>query len=367
MKRKVLHLVYSLGFGGLEQVIVNLINGSTDYNVEHSIVTLVDEHDIYDQIQPETRLYCLNKPPGLDLTSHWRLYKLLLQIKPDVIHTYNFGTIEYHYVARLAGVPVRIHSDHGRGGDDPHGQNKFNNYFRKSVAKLIDHYIVVSPDLLDWVSGTLKLPPTKIDLIYNGVDTRKYTPNQRKNTVFTFCTVGRLHPVKNQKLLIDAYNLFVSECDSQHNTELHIIGDGPLYGELTSYAESLPVKEQVKFLGYRSDINKLLAQSHAFILSSNYEAMPMSILEAFACQLPVAATDVGGVRHLLTEREGWLCEPDNKYALAKCLEQLASDSAAVCEKASAGYKKVVEKYSMDFMVERYMEVYKARRRIETAS
>jgi hypothetical protein len=77
MKRKVVHLVYSLGFGGLEQVIVNLINNSTEYNVQHYIITLTAEQDLYETIKPNVEIYNLEKKPGKDLSIHWKLYKLL--------------------------------------------------------------------------------------------------------------------------------------------------------------------------------------------------------------------------------------------------------------------------------------------------
>jgi hypothetical protein len=83
MKRKVVHLVYSLGFGGLEQVIVNLINNSTEYNVQHYIITLTAEQDLYEAIKPNVEIYNLEKKPSKDLSIHWRLYKLLRSFYND--------------------------------------------------------------------------------------------------------------------------------------------------------------------------------------------------------------------------------------------------------------------------------------------
>ena len=149
--KSIVHLVYSFGCGGLEKVIANLINHSTEYDVEHVLISLTDDISMLEQVDKKIKFFVLGKKSGNDIRTHVKLFSLLKEIKPQTINTYNFGTIEYHLVAKLAGVPIRVHSDHGRGGDDPAGRNKLHNTFRKFIANFITEYIVVSYDLFQWV------------------------------------------------------------------------------------------------------------------------------------------------------------------------------------------------------------------------
>lgn len=357
MKRKVVHLVYSLGFGGLEQVIVNLINNSTQYNVQHHVITLIGNHDLYDMIEPDVQIYNLKKKPGKDLGIHWKLYILLRQIDTDVIHTYNFGTIEYHAVAALAGVKRRIHCEHGRGGDDPDGMNFWHNVVRRFSILFIHHFIVVSPDLMEWGKKILKLKNDKLKLVLNGVDLDKYFPSKEKNEGYTICTVGRASPVKNQKLLIDVFYLLNQRYSEFISCKLVIVGDGPIFNELKAQIARLNMENQILLLGYRKEIADIMRKSNLFVLSSVYEAMPMTILEAMACQIPVIATNVGGVRHMISENEAWLVESNNVEQLAKTIFNAYSNEKLSHEKASNGRELVSDKYSLEKMVSDYMFLY----------
>ena len=357
MKRKVVHLVYSLGFGGLEQVIVNLINNSTEYNVQHYVITLTGDHDLYEMIEPEAPIYNLRKRPGKDFGTHWKLYNLLRQINSDVIHTYNFGTIEYHAVAKLAGIKRRIHCEHGRGGDDPDGMNFWHNLVRRFSILFIHHFIVVSPDLMAWGKKVLRLKNDKLKIILNGVDLNRYFPSNEKNADYTICTVGRASPVKNQKLLIEVFHLLTQRYPDFINCKLVIVGDGPIFNDLKAQIIRLKMESQIQLLGYRKEIADIMRKSHLFVLSSVYEAMPMTILEAMACQIPVIATNVGGVGHMISEKEAWLVESNNAEQLAITIINAYSNEKLSRKKALKGRKLVSEKYSIEKMVSKYMFLY----------
>lgn len=357
MKRTVVHLVYSLGCGGLEQVIINLIENSKEYDVKHIIITLVDVQDLYKNLTQKIQIFSLNKKPESDIGSHYKLFKLLKEIKPDVLNTYNFGTIEYQFTAFLAGVKTQIHSDHGRGGDDSAGTSKKRNMIRKAVSYLLDKYVVVSPDLFSWGKETLKLNNKKIQLIYNGVDTKKYSPGETKYNKYTICTIGRADPIKNQSLLINAYKVLYDNYSDFKNTQLLIVGDGPIFNELEEEIRSLGMGDNIQLLGYRSDIDEIMKKSNLFVLSSNYEAMPMTILEAMACDLPVISTDVGGVRYLVSEDVGWLVPKNDVAAMADTINMAFKDQATFSNKSEKARKMVASKFSINKMVEEYLVLY----------
>lgn len=356
MINKVVHLVYSFGCGGLEKVIVNLINGSKQYDVEHIIISLTDDVAMQDQLLEETQVHVLNKKSGNDISTHFKLFNLLKELKPQVINTYNFGTIEYHLIAKIAGVPIRVHSDHGRGGDDPQGKNKLHNVFRKFISHFITEYVVVSYDLFQWVSKDLKINEQKLSLIFNGVDIPNDI-NYKEKEPEKFVTVGRLDKVKNQKFLINTFAYAIKNIKGFEHCKLNIVGDGPLYNELSTLIESLNAQDSIKFLGFRDDIPAILSDSDVFVLSSVYEAMPMTILEAMANKVPVVCTNVGGISQFITEQQAWFVESGNVDELAAKLNRVKGSADERAAKIENAYQLVLNNYALEQMVKVYMNKY----------
>jgi len=359
MTKTVLHIVYSLGIGGLEQVIVNLVNNTHSKGVKHIVVSLTSEQTLAKALPADTQVYCLNKSEGNDLKSHVRLFRLLKRINPDVLHSYNFGTIEYQFTAWLAGVPTRIHAEHGRESSDPDGNNKKHNLFRYLISWILTSFVVVSTDLLEWTKKAVGVNQNKLHLIFNGVnvpcDDRR-TAIAKKETVI--CTVGRLSEIKNQKFLLRAYAQFYKNSIIAEKCKLWIIGDGPLKAKLINLAAQLGIKEQVVFWGARSDVSFLLHQVSLFVLSSLYEAMPMTILEAMSVGCPVLSTNVGGVGYIIKDGfNGLLVEPNDTTTLALLINKLVTHPVLMETLGKNGKTTVKEKYSMDAMGQNYLKLY----------
>lgn len=356
MKKKVVHIVYSMGCGGLEKVIVNLINGSAD-TLEHTIITLISDFEMVELIDVPVKVYCVDKAPGKDLGCHLRILRLLLKIRPDVVNTYNFGTIEYHLMAALAGIKRKVHSDHGHGGDAADGLNKKNNAIRRFCSRWVDDYVVVSQDLLDWVKQVVKIKSTRTHIVQNGVPIPK-TIRKVAHDGIVFCTVGRLDPIKNQSLLIEAFSLVVKQYSNGPIT-LKIVGDGKERANLEHLVSKLNLDDYVQFLGYRDDIQQQLLSSDAFVLSSHYEAMPMTILESMAAKVPVVTTDVGGIKHFIGENNAIFVSPGNAQALADGMLSAIQDTPQRKAILESSYQLVVEKYSLQAMCNTYCQIYGA--------
>jgi len=353
---RVVHLVYSFGCGGLEKVIANLINYSTEYDVEHVLISLTDDVSMLKQVDKKIKVHVLDKKSGSDIKIHFKLFYLLKKLKPSVVNTYNFGTIEYHFVAKFAGVPIHVHCDHGRGGDDPAGKNKLHNMFRKFIANFITEYIVVSYDLYQWILNDIKVSRKKLSLLFNGVTVSEKVELSCSSPK-TFVTVGRLDKVKNQKLLINAFAQAVSTIDGFEHCILNIVGDGPLHNELLTQINLLEMQHSIHLLGFRNDITAILKNSDIFVLSSFYEAMPMTILEAMANKTPVICTNVGGISQFISEEQAWFVESKNCKALANKLNEVRVNDVLRLEKVSGAYNLVNEKYDMKQMVKAYMVKY----------
>ncbi len=174
-KSVVCHLIYRFDIGGLERVMVNCINAMQDDNYEHVVIALTEVGDFSKHLNPSVKTYQLNKKAGKDLSSHWRLFKLLRKIQPDILHTYNLAAIEYHPIAKLAGIKGHIHAEHGREISDPQGLNKKHNFLRKLMAPFIHSFVAVSSDLDTWLKNTVNINQEKVKLIRNGIDTNKFS------------------------------------------------------------------------------------------------------------------------------------------------------------------------------------------------
>src|SRR6476661_5862864 len=128
----VVHLIYRFDFGGLETLVAECINRMPADSYRHAIVCLTGYTDFARKIsRPDVQLIALNKPPGLAPGIHWKLWKLLRRLRPAVLHSYNLAAIEYAFTAALAGVPVRVHAEHGRDAADPQGLNRKHNMLRR--------------------------------------------------------------------------------------------------------------------------------------------------------------------------------------------------------------------------------------------
>lgn len=375
MAAKVAHLVYSFGTGGLERVIVNLINGSHTA-VDHQVITQVDDHSFSSKLAVDVPFFCIDKRDGTDLGSHWRLYKLLRKLKPDVLHTYNFGTLEYQFVAWLAGVKLLVHAEHGRESSYKKIANPAKyEYFRRLIAVFINYFVVVSPDLESWAKDRIKLSDRKLRLVYNGIDLNEFGHSRASDSVFdpsstsaVFVSVGRLVDVKNHALLIQAFYLArkSTECGNDSGAaneaikraRLVIVGDGPNCNALQQQVKTLGLEDSVELMGHCDDVPAVLNRATVFVLSSRYEAQPMTALEAMAYHLPIIATDVGGVSHIIeNHHNGLLVASEDEQGLASALCYMLNNPAAMQEMGTNGRRLVEQSYSVEAMAGNYLQLY----------
>jgi sugar transferase (PEP-CTERM/EpsH1 system associated) len=365
----VVHLIYRLDFGGLETLLVDCINHMPPERYRHAIVCLTDYTAFADKItRPGVELFALHKQPGLGLGVHVQLFKLLRRLRPAILHTYNFACAEYAVPAWAAGVPVRIHAEHGRDASDPQGLNRKHNFLRRALAPWIDRYVPVSHDLARWLQDVVGLPAAKLELIMNGVDTVRYAPRlpaaanpwaSAGEQPFVIGTVGRLQDVKDQATLIDAFALLCAgRPERRAGLRLAIVGDGPLRARLAQHAEQAGVADLVWFPGARNDIPELMRSFDVFALSSIAEGTPVTLLEAMACGRPVVATAVGGIPEVVQDGvNGALAPAGNPQALADALAPYVEDPARVALHGAAAREKIERHYSVAAMVGAYTALY----------
>lgn len=365
----VVHLIYRFDFGGLETLVAECINRMPAQQYRHAVVCLTGYTDFARKIsRPDVEIIALDKPPGLALGTHFKLWKLLRRLKPAVLHSYNLAAVEYACTAALAGVPVRVHAEHGRDAGDPHGLNRKHNLLRRGVTPFIDRYIPVSDDLQRWLRQVVGVPDAKTLMIANGVDTDRFRPSVRAaRDEFVIGTVGRIQDVKNQSGLIDAFILLREMLPAERDRlRLAIVGDGPLLSKITEKVAAAGLQEVVWLPGSRTDIAELMAGFDVFALPSIAEGTPVTILEAMACGLPVVASNVGGIPEVVEQQaSGLLVPPSDAAALAAALARYVQDPQLAARHGAAGRLRVERSNSIAAMVAGYAGLYDTLRASKT--
>ena len=173
------HVLYRLDTGGMEHVAVSVINGTRD-RYRHAVICLTGFGALRDAIEDKTTpCIALDKRSGKDPACHVRLWRALRKLRPDLVQTYNLGTLDLAPAIRLAGVRRHVHAEHGRNAADPRGENRKYHRLRRAMAPFITRFVAVSDDLATWLIDRVGLPAAKVALIPNGIDTQVFAPHAR--------------------------------------------------------------------------------------------------------------------------------------------------------------------------------------------
>jgi sugar transferase (PEP-CTERM/EpsH1 system associated) len=366
----VVHLIYRLDFGGLETLMVERINRMPAAAYRHAVVCLSGQNPEFARkiTKPGVQVHVLGKRPGLSLSTHAALFKLLRVLRPAIVHTYNLAAIEYAPAAMLAGVPVRINGLHGRDAADPEGRNPKHKLLRRLMLPFYDCCYANSADMLAWSRQVIGVPENKSRLLGNGIDADKFAPRdagaarapgQFDADALVVGTVGRVQDVKDHASLVDAFVLLRERMpDLRPRLRLAVIGDGPLLPALRARVEAAGLADCVWLPGARTDVAELLRSFDVFAMSSIAEGTPGSALEAMASGLPVVGTRVGGIPEVVDEGvTGALVPASDPAAMAAALEPYLRAPDLAQAHGRAGRERVLKLYNMAAMVAAYQSLY----------
>lgn len=364
------HIVFRFDVGGLENGIVNLVNSLPANEFDHAIIAISEVSDFKARIRrPDVRVFALHKKPGKDLGAYVRLWKLLREIRPTIVHTRNIGTMDCLPFAWLAGVPARIHGEHGWDIHDPDGTNPKFRLMRRVLGPFAHSFVTVSRDLADWLVRVVRVPPGKVTQICNGVDTQRFRPDTQarkdlpQNIFPAGCiivgSVSRLMTIKDPLNLVRAFvQVRRSLGDEGPDVRLALIGDGPLRAEVERELRQAQCDSVAWLAGSRDDVASLLAGFDVFVLGSLREGISNTVLEAMASGVPVLASATGGNLELVRDGEtGVLVPPGDSTALAAALERYVRDASLRAAHGRAARQRAEELYSLTGMMSRYRELY----------
>ena len=352
--------------GGMESVAVNFIS-RTRHRYVHRVISLRGEGTLARRVQAMgIHVVSLDKQPGKDLRAYWRLRRILLNLKPDLVHTYNVGTVDVAFWARLAGVRHVVHAEHGRDASDPTGASLRYRLLRRLMAPAVDRFVAVSNELGAWLTRDVGLPAARVQVIRNGIDPARvangaavtpWTGDFGGPNALMIGSVGRLDPVKGFDVLIEAFaRLHRRRPDT--NARLVIVGDGREHERLTAIIARHGLAPYVRLTGALDDIGAVLRSIDIYACASLTEGIALTILEAMACERPVVATRVGGNPELVTDRvTGLLVPARDPESLTCALEKLADDRLLARRLGQAGGARVRADFGLESMTDAYCRLY----------
>lgn len=365
MRNKVLLFVDNPVFGGVEQAVIQLIEG-----LGQSVWQPVLVHHPAEGLQPLIekidklkikRIETPKMPLGtLGIKAMVPFLKILRSERPAVFHAHLSWPLACKWgvlAAILAQVPALVVTE-GLFLDVPY--TRIAHIQQRLISTRVGKYITVSCSIADKMKDTFQIPEQKIRVIHNAVEPaafdhpslpRGITEIKQGTTRPLILSVARLEEQKGHCDLINAAveipeAIFV------------LLGDGTERSALEEQSRKLGLAERIIFLGYRDDVPNWLSACDVFVLPSLYEGLPISILEAMAAGKPVIATEIPGndeaVIHGVT---GYLVPPHNPAALAAAIRSMLADPAERDRMGRAGKEIVVQKFSLMAMVRQTAEVY----------
>ena len=368
----IVHVVYRFAVGGLENGVVNLINRLPAERWRHTVVSLTDVDESFARRLQRDDVPCLalHKPAGQGLWMLPRLRHLFRELQPDIVHTRNLAALETQVAARMAGVPARVHGEHGRDVEDMHGTSRKHIWMRRAYRPFVQRYIALSQDLGGYLQQRVGVPPSRISQIYNGVDSERFHPAPAGRQapegcpftapeLFVLGTVGRMATVKAQTDLATAFvRALQLKPELRRTLRLVLVGDGPLREQCQAILAEGSAADLAWLPGERADVPDVMRGLDCFVLPSLAEGISNTILEAMACGLPVLATAVGGNAELINAGStGQLVPAGNPQALAEGLIAMVADLPRARAWGQAGRQRVEQQFSLPAMVGAYEAVY----------
>ncbi len=358
----VVQCVNNLDVGGVEQLVLSLSGELRQRGCRVKICCIENEGALAQRARNKgLEVHALNMAERGKSRALRDFIDYVRTDKPIVIHSHNFKPGWYASAVRgFRVVAAHVHTKHGIYSVSSRGLWRYR-WMRAGV----DAFVAVSHESQEQLARYASLPVEQVRIVRNGVDVAEFRPSLLRDSLRAemhipseqriVVNVARLCPEKDVASLLHAFRQIRV---SVPTAVLWLVGDGPERQRLEALAGDLRVAESVMFMGMRADIPSLLAVADLFCLSSMSEGMPMAVLEAMACGLPVVATDVGDVsRALLPGPCGGVVPPRNPSSLAAACVDVLQDAERRGQMGSRARSRAVEGFSLGVMASEYARLY----------
>ena len=365
--RKVLHLVQGLDVGGLEYMVVALVNRLDRKKFLPFICCFDTIGKLHNSLPIDTKVTLLMRKPGIDFFYPFKLASQLKKDRVDILHLHNSTAFFYGVLAgKIARVGCIIYTEHAR---DVAPSIKVR-IMDKILSHMTDRIVVVAEFLKKNLVQKQWMDSSNITTIYNGINGDEFIKKYNRDEIIKELNipsasqimgiVARLDPIKNHRCLIKAMKKIASRLP---DAVLLVIGDGPLRSDLEEFAAAENLQKNILFMGTRNDIPRLLSVLDIFVLCSLSEGLPLTILEAMAAGKAIVATDVGGIPEVIDDGvDGTIIPSDDFHALTEAILELLHDEKKRHDIGIKARMKFEEKFTIQTMVKRYEELYEGKRK-----
>ncbi len=366
MKTSVLHIIYSLYRGGAERSIETLLLGSSAGKYIHTVCALEDGGDLVHRFRSlGTEVVVMEKSRRGRLSLLPRLSSLIGRTKPDILHLHNspagfWGTIAS--VTARPRIPI-VRTEHSPWRPD--GMNPVYRALYPRLASRASSIIAVSDHARRSYTDRFPFLGERFITIHNGIDPSSFLALPDKRICRSILslppdgmiagTVGRLVPVKNHLLLLEAFATVRKAVPDSH---LAILGDGSLEPALRLAAIELGIHTVVSFFPPTPEVARFLSSLDIFVLSSDSEGLPLTLLEAMASRIPSVATSVGGIPEVIRDGDNGILVPaGSPAALAGGMVELMKDRSKRLSVGDRGVETIKNRFSAERFIEETEAVY----------
>lgn len=361
---RILQLVSSLTVGGAEQIVLSLAERIDADRFETHVASLsvIGPHSFQAEFERlQIPLLSLKARRLYDVDAARQVRQYVQQHQIDLIHTHlTDADIIGRFVGRTLKLPV-LSTMHNM----PHNyaRQRPDRYWleRLTARYLTTHLVAVSDAIRRLYIAQWGIPHGRISAVNNSVRMEPFlavptgVPTLRQYPGPVITNVARLNPQKAQHILLEAAQIVLRQIPQ---ARFLLVGKGHLEGQLRQQAQALGIGENVVFTGVRHDIPDILAQTDLFALSSLWEGVPLSVIEAMAAARPVVVTDVGGNSELVESgRSGLLAPANDAPALAAALLTLLQDEPQRLAMGRAARERVQRLFSTERFIQGYEALY----------
>jgi glycosyltransferase involved in cell wall biosynthesis len=360
-KIRILQFLSTAHLAGTELSVLSLVSRMNRERFDLEVCFLYSEGPVTNKfLSQNIKCYHLDYAPANILKVAVKLYKILKIGRYDVIHIYGLkANIIGRLIGRLAGcknIVAGLESIY-----PSNEENRLHFILDRLTLPFIKLYISVSKKGVNFLVKK-GYPHHIFRVVYRGIDVKRLQVKKDNALLSEFessgaiiTSVARFEWPKDHKTLLLALNIL-----KKKGLEFFclLIGEGSLKKETLELCDELELKERVCFLGSRNDIPQIFSISDIFLLTSIFEGIPISIMEAMAARLPVVATDVGGISELVDDgKTGFLVPIGDSLAVANKIEKLLLDSSLRVMMGNAGLEKIQKEFSIDRLVNEMEEIY----------
>lgn len=354
---KVIYIITGLSIGGAETVTVNLASKLMSLGHECCIFCLTGKQIVH--VPENIKVYELNmkKTPMGFIKALVAGKKLVKVIKPNVVHANMFHAIIYARLLRLfVHIPRLVCTEHSM---NYHGEVR--RFIEGHTDFLSDVNTHVAESATAFFVQKKIFKKEKTQTVINGIDVQKFSKNGKRKIIreeykldnddFLFVNVGRFNEAKDHKNLVRAFSIVLQQYS---NARLMCVGTGELEAEIKQFASELELDDFVIFTGAKSNVVDFYNTADCFVLSSQWEGLPIAIIEAMACELPVVTTECG--KEVLQNPE-WTVQIKNSEQLANKMAELLLLSKEKRKELGIENRKKSMQFSIDSIASKWLEIY----------